>query len=107
MERGRKQVSLSPASSAIYMSRGIDIERGDPTLVVDDLESHSGQAGWERDHHALANKLVSEFLLIRLNLRRVGIESALGLHGHESSLTPTFGWEGVRFSFYDRPAGKP
>ena len=80
VESGTKYVRLASACSAVDMSFGVDVERGDTAFVVGDRRSHAWQTGGKSDHRALADKLVREFIEISLDLRRIRIESGFRLH---------------------------
>src|SRR5713101_3434282 len=86
--KGRpKKVRLGSAGSTIDMAFGVDVERCDTALIVSNRRRHPWQGRWECHHDALANKLVGEFVLVSLDLGRIGIESGFCLH--RAALIPT------------------
>src|SRR5579872_2557352 len=80
VEAGGKKMRAPPAGSTIDLSFRVNIECGDSALVVGDWSRHAGQARGERDHRALAHKLVRKRLLICFYGWRIRIESAFCLH---------------------------
>jgi len=64
-----KKVRLASACSAVDMTFGVNVERGDVALVVGNRRSHARQARGKCTMTALADKLMREFVQISLDLR--------------------------------------